>query len=86
MKELGPGGPVEGKPAEIALPNNINFGAMSPQNSDLAKLKTSNVRTNSTLVRGKQTLILIKKNLMSIILYLHYMKVLHIYRDYLGNT
>lgn len=86
VKELGPGGPVEGKPAEIALPNNINFGAMSPQNSDLAKLKTSNVRTNSTLVRGKQTLILIKKNLMSIILYLHYMKVLHIYRDYLGNT
>lgn len=44
VKELGPGGPVEGKPAEIALPNNINFGAMSPQNSDLAKLKTSNVR------------------------------------------
>lgn len=42
VKELGPGGPVEGKPAEIALPNNINFGAMSPQNSDLAKLKTSN--------------------------------------------
>lgn len=48
VKELGPGGPVEGKPAEIALPNNINFGAMSPQNSDLAKLKTSNVRTNTT--------------------------------------
>ena len=44
VKELGPGGPVEGKPAEIAVSNNINFGAMSPQNSDLAKLKTSNVR------------------------------------------
>lgn len=44
MKELGPGGPVEGKPAEIAVSNNINFGAVSPQNSDLAKLKTSNVR------------------------------------------
>ena len=44
VKELGPGGPVEGKPAEIAVSNNINFGAMSPQNSDLAKLKTSNVQ------------------------------------------
>lgn len=41
VKELGPGGPVEGKPAEVALPNNYNLGAMSPQNSDLALLKTA---------------------------------------------
>ena len=43
VKELGPGGPVEGKPAEIALPNNYNLGVMSPQNSDLALLRTANV-------------------------------------------
>ncbi|KAK3091618.1 hypothetical protein FSP39_021247 [Pinctada imbricata] len=42
VKELGPGGPVEGKPAELPVNNNIKFGAMSPQNSDLALLKTSN--------------------------------------------
>ncbi|XP_069127828.1 kinesin-like protein KIF2A isoform X1 [Argopecten irradians] len=42
VKELGPGGPVEGKPSEVALPNNYNLGAMSPQNSDLQMLKTSN--------------------------------------------
>lgn len=45
VKELGPGGPVEGKPAEIDLPENYNnLGAMSPQNSALALLRTTNVR------------------------------------------
>ena len=41
MKELGPGGPVEGKAAEV----NPSFpvDGSSPQNSDLALLKTSNV-------------------------------------------
>ena len=44
VKELGPGGPVEGKPAEINLADNYNnLGAMSPQNSALALLKTANV-------------------------------------------
>lgn len=43
VKELGPGGPVEGKPADVAPPNNVDIGTMSPQNSDLAMLKTSNV-------------------------------------------
>ena len=43
VKELGHGGPVEGKPAEIGLPENYNMGAMSPQNSALALLKTTNV-------------------------------------------
>ncbi|KAK7508095.1 hypothetical protein BaRGS_00000334 [Batillaria attramentaria] len=42
VKELGPGGPVEGKPAEVSPPANIAMGTMSPQNSDLAMLKTSN--------------------------------------------
>ncbi|XP_063414864.1 kinesin-like protein KIF2A [Mytilus trossulus] len=42
VKELGPGGPVEGKPAEVALPNNYNLGPMSPQNSDLVLLRTTN--------------------------------------------
>ncbi|KAL5020939.1 hypothetical protein ScPMuIL_000094 [Solemya velum] len=43
VKELGPGGPVEGKPAEIEMPEKNNYGVMSPQNSDLARLKTSNM-------------------------------------------
>lgn len=43
VKELGPGGPVEGKPADVAVPSNVPLGTMSPQNSDLAMLKTSNV-------------------------------------------
>ncbi|XP_046356918.2 kinesin-like protein KIF2A isoform X3 [Haliotis rufescens] len=42
VKELGPGGPVEGKPAEVAQSDNMAIGSMSPQNSDLALLKTSN--------------------------------------------
>lgn len=42
VKELGPGGPVEGKPAEVSPPDHIAMGVMSPQNSDLALLKTSN--------------------------------------------
>ncbi|XP_052775047.1 kinesin-like protein KIF2A isoform X4 [Mya arenaria] len=43
VKELGPGGRVEGKPAEIDLSDNYNnMGAMSPQNSALALLKTAN--------------------------------------------
>ncbi|XP_045159293.2 kinesin-like protein KIF2A isoform X2 [Mercenaria mercenaria] len=43
VKELGPGGPVEGKPAEIELSDNYNnLGAMSPQNSALALLRTQN--------------------------------------------
>ncbi|XP_046550289.1 kinesin-like protein KIF2A [Haliotis rubra] len=42
VKELGPGGPVEGKPAEVAQSDNLAIGSMSPQNSDLALLKTSN--------------------------------------------
>lgn len=42
VKELGPGGPVEGKPAEIEMPENYNMGTMSPQNSALALLKTAN--------------------------------------------
>ncbi|KAJ8305254.1 hypothetical protein KUTeg_015799 [Tegillarca granosa] len=53
VKELGPGGPVEGKPAEVALPNNINLGALSPQNSDLALLKTSN-QTQKWLAEDKK--------------------------------
>ncbi|KAL8598988.1 hypothetical protein ACOMHN_006797 [Nucella lapillus] len=43
VKELGPGGPVEGKPADVVSPpSNVALGALSPQNSDLAMLKTSN--------------------------------------------
>lgn len=42
VKELGPGGPVEGKPAEIEMAANYNLGAMSPQNSALALLRTTN--------------------------------------------
>ncbi|KAL4236340.1 Kinesin-like protein kif2a [Mactra antiquata] len=42
VKELGPGGKVEGKPAEIELSNYNNLGAMSPQNSALALLRTQN--------------------------------------------
>ncbi|XP_060608582.1 kinesin-like protein KIF2A isoform X2 [Ruditapes philippinarum] len=43
VKELGPGGRVEGKPAEIELSDNYNnLGAMSPQNSALALLRTQN--------------------------------------------
>jgi hypothetical protein len=46
VKELGPGGRVEGKPAEIELSDNYNnLGAMSPQNSALALLRTQNVST-----------------------------------------
>ena len=44
VKELGPGGPVEGKPSEVAVPSDVPLGTMSPQNSALAMLKTSNVR------------------------------------------
>ena len=43
VKELGPGGPVEGKPSDVSPPTNLALGTMSPQNSDLAMLKTSNV-------------------------------------------
>ncbi|KAL3868187.1 hypothetical protein ACJMK2_041019 [Sinanodonta woodiana] len=42
VKELGPGGPVEGKPAEVALPDNYNMGTMSPQNSALQFIKNKN--------------------------------------------
>ncbi|XP_076462729.1 kinesin-like protein KIF2A [Babylonia areolata] len=42
VKELGPGGPVEGKPSDVPPPSNLPLGTMSPQNSDLAMLKTSN--------------------------------------------
>lgn len=42
VKELGHGGPVEGKPVENDLPENFNMGTMSPQNSALALLKTAN--------------------------------------------
>ncbi|XP_070195318.1 kinesin-like protein KIF2A isoform X6 [Littorina saxatilis] len=43
VKELGPGGPVEGKGYDVSPPsNNVVMGTMSPQNSDLAMLKTSN--------------------------------------------
>lgn len=42
VKELGPGGPVEGKSAEVAQDYHPADGT-SPQNSDLAMLKTSNV-------------------------------------------
>ena len=42
MKELGPGGPVEGKPADILPPEDSHFGALSPQNSDLARLQQTN--------------------------------------------
>ena len=44
MKELGPGGPVEGKPAQILQENNnAAAGALSPQNSDLYMLRNDNV-------------------------------------------
>ncbi|KAK6188947.1 hypothetical protein SNE40_005018 [Patella caerulea] len=42
VKELGPGGKVEGKPAEVSPSDNLPLGTMSPQNSDLHMLKTSN--------------------------------------------
>ncbi|XP_005101516.1 kinesin-like protein KIF2A isoform X2 [Aplysia californica] len=41
VKELGPGGPVEGKSSDVAQ-NNFPVDGTSPQNSDLALLKTSN--------------------------------------------
>ncbi|CAH1772584.1 unnamed protein product [Owenia fusiformis] len=41
VKELGPGGPVEGKPAEIHH-NPPSNAVMSPQNSDLVLLQTTN--------------------------------------------
>ena len=52
VKELGPGGPVEGKAApELQLlgspgdrNGDIMSGALSPQNSDLYMLRTTNVR------------------------------------------
>ena len=47
MKELCPGGSVEGKPVDVPLLN-LAIGAMSPQNSDLAILKTSNVSQHRT--------------------------------------
>ena len=49
VKELGPGGPVEGKPvAELDSPvsarnGDIMSGALSPQNTDLYMLRTTNV-------------------------------------------
>lgn len=52
VKELGPGGPVEGKPAEIDLSENYNnLGAMSPQNSALALLRTTNVSSMNINIR-----------------------------------
>ena len=48
VKELGPGGPVEGKPAEIEQFENQAHGAMSPQNTDLHMLRNDNVS-----IRGK---------------------------------
>ena len=58
VKELGPGGPVEGKPADILPPEDSNFGALSPQNSDLARLQQTNVSKLSTnLVQMPCTLI-----------------------------
>jgi hypothetical protein len=44
VKELGPGGPVDSKSAES--PERDDYpaaGAMSPQNSDLYRLRSSNV-------------------------------------------
>ena len=64
VKELGPGGPVEGKPAELPINNNIKFGAMSPQNSDLALLKTSNVRY--TCICNSQSICIVKKAVASV--------------------
>ena len=46
VKELGPGGPVEGKAAlspDSDHYSNISAGAMSPQNSDLYMLRSTNV-------------------------------------------
>ena len=40
---------MEGKPAEIELPENYNMGTMSPQNSALALLKTANVSSSKLL-------------------------------------
>ncbi|XP_059162531.1 kinesin-like protein KIF2A isoform X2 [Physella acuta] len=40
VKELGPGGPVEGKPSDVGQDYPVD--GTSPQNSDLALLKTSN--------------------------------------------
>ena len=48
VKELGPGGPVEGKPANVLPPSNDASGALSPQNSDLALLRTTNVSSISS--------------------------------------
>lgn len=53
VKELGPGGRIEGKPAEIEMPNEPNYGVMSPQNSDLARLKTSNVSGHAARLAGR---------------------------------
>ena len=54
VKELGPGGRVEGKPAEIDMSENYNnLGAMSPQNSALALLRTTNVSTSWRKVCNK---------------------------------
>jgi len=39
---LGPGGPVEGKSADVSQLTPINE-ALSPANSDLAMLRTANV-------------------------------------------
>merc|ERR1719334_1061472 len=42
VKELGPGGPVEGKPADLSPEAPAAAGVLSPQNSDLALLKSAN--------------------------------------------
>jgi len=42
VKELGPGGPVEGKPSEPS-PTSAVGGGLSPQKSDLALLRNANV-------------------------------------------
>ena len=44
FQELGPGGPVEGKPSEVVASNSsLASGALSPQSSDLALIRTANV-------------------------------------------
>lgn len=48
VKELGPGGPVEGKPSDVVQDYPVD--GTSPQNSDLALLKTSNVSLYNTFV------------------------------------
>ena len=46
LQELGPGGRVEGKPSEVMASNSsLASGALSPQSSDLALLRTANVST-----------------------------------------